>query len=266
MYEAYEKKSTIKVFIGTILIFSLFIGITNHFEYKTIRVQQEALIQLENDNVSAHHLALMQDSYIQILQDDIKVLEQARITALKESTLVGTLLNENMEDWTVDSILYAKSLFDTIPYGSPFESGHYITSPFGSKEPVGNNFRDTYNGHRGVDIRPNDNDDKAVVHATVDGKVLTWGRNDRVYGNYIEVLSSDGMYLMKYGHLSSIALIDEDGNFVLKEGMEFTNGDRLGRMGATGHATGPHVHLEIYINEDGNWRLLNADAIIDYIG
>ncbi|MGB8941819.1 MAG: M23 family metallopeptidase, partial [Streptomyces sp.] len=45
----------------------------------------------------------------------------------------------------------------------------------------------------------------------------------------------DGHYAV-YGHLSRISV---------RQGARIGTGDRLGSSGATGRATGPHLHLEI---------------------
>jgi murein DD-endopeptidase MepM/ murein hydrolase activator NlpD len=57
------------------------------------------------------------------------------------------------------------------------------------------------------------------------------------YGNFVMVADADGT-VSAYGHMSAITA---------KVGMAVTPGTQLGRVGATGDATGPHLHFEIRI-------------------
>ncbi len=58
------------------------------------------------------------------------------------------------------------------------------------------------------------------------------------YGNAIIVGHSDGITSL-YAHLSAIEVA---------EGQQVTTITEIGKLGATGHATGPHVHLEVRQN------------------
>lgn len=55
------------------------------------------------------------------------------------------------------------------------------------------------------------------------------------YGKKVELLMWDGS-LVNYGHMSSIAV---------KTGQKVTPGQIVGRLGNTGHSTGPHLHIEV---------------------
>lgn len=195
---------------------------------------------------------------------EIERLNLALATAFKENKVIQTLLNKDMEDWTAENVLATRDKLDSLPYGSWFESGHYVTGAFGSKLLAG-----TYwgrSGHKGVDIKPNSNNPYETIVSAISGKVVTWGRNDRLFGNYLVIESMDGQFQIKLAHLSSIAIFYPDGQYDLYEGMEFPKGTRLATMGNTGNSTGPHLHLEYYMYENDTWRLLNASAILDYIG
>ncbi len=62
------------------------------------------------------------------------------------------------------------------------------------------------------------------------------------YGNMILVDHGNG-YVTRYAHLSA---------FAVKEGQSIKKGGLLGRMGSTGHSTGPHLHFEVIYN--GTYR------------
>ncbi|MFF4648629.1 peptidoglycan DD-metalloendopeptidase family protein [Streptomyces sp. NPDC001380] len=72
------------------------------------------------------------------------------------------------------------------------------------------------------------------VGAALAGTVVTagWGG---AYGNEVVLRHRDGTYTL-YGHLSSVAV---------HRGQAVAAGQLLGRSGATGNVTGPHLHFEV---------------------
>lgn len=84
--------------------------------------------------------------------------------------------------------------------------------------------------HTGIDFHAASG---TTVHAVGSGTVVEagWGG---AYGNQIVIKMADGMYTM-YGHLSSIGV---------SVGQTVTPGQPIGLSGATGNATGPHLHFE----------------------
>lgn len=93
--------------------------------------------------------------------------------------------------------------------------------------------------HNGLDISA---DRGRPVYATADGTVESAGRNGD-YGNLIVLRHGFGI-VTKYGHLSK---------FAVARGQRVRRGDLIGHIGATGRATGPHLHYEVTVNG----RLLN---------
>lgn len=77
------------------------------------------------------------------------------------------------------------------------------------------------------------------VYATGDGVVERVGKN-RNNGNYI-VLAHGILYHTKYLHLHRI-------DPKVKKGAEIKQGQRIGSVGMTGLATGPHLHYEFLVN------------------
>lgn len=75
------------------------------------------------------------------------------------------------------------------------------------------------------------------IHAAADGVVISC-RYTRGYGNLVVIDHGGGMSTL-YGHCSS---------FVARPGQRVSKGQVVARVGATGLATGPHVHFEIRVN------------------
>lgn len=98
--------------------------------------------------------------------------------------------------------------------------------------------RDPFTGHRdyhpAIDIstRPGE-----PVYATAMGLVVEAKRNG-AYGNLVEISHGFGL-ITRYGHLST---------FAVKPGDTVERGALIGRAGATGRATGNHVHYEVWVN------------------
>ena len=77
------------------------------------------------------------------------------------------------------------------------------------------------------------------VKAVADGVVAVAGWEGG-YGNVI-ILEHEGSYATVYGHLSAFAK-------GLRKGQRVRQGYIIGRVGATGLASGPHLHFEFRVN------------------
>ncbi len=77
------------------------------------------------------------------------------------------------------------------------------------------------------------------VRATADG-VVTFAGSEGGYGNLIEIRHASGIRT-RYGHLSKFAK-------GLHVGQHVTQEQTIGFVGATGLATGPHLHYEFLVN------------------
>lgn len=97
-----------------------------------------------------------------------------------------------------------------------------ITSPFGTRGP---------HVHDGIDIGAPRG---AKVVAALDGEVVYASRHGN-YGNLVIVQHANGMMTI-YAH--------HDANLV-RPGQRVRTGDVIARVGATGRATGPHLHFEV---------------------
>jgi murein DD-endopeptidase MepM/ murein hydrolase activator NlpD len=93
--------------------------------------------------------------------------------------------------------------------------------------------------HPGLDISA---DKGTPVYATADGTV-TQASYSGAYGNLV-VLDHQFGIETRYGHLSA---------FRTQRGQTVKRGELIGLVGATGRATGPHLHYEVRVND----RILN---------
>ena len=88
--------------------------------------------------------------------------------------------------------------------------------------------------HKGVDFKAHYGES---VFAAANGKVIFAGISGG-YGNLIEIRHVNG-YLTYYGHLSKI---------LVHAGQKVRRGTLIGKVGATGRVTGPHLHFEVRLN------------------
>lgn len=90
--------------------------------------------------------------------------------------------------------------------------------------------------HEGLDLSAPSGTTIYAAHA---GKVIFSGRGLSGYGNMIVIKAAE--LVTVYGHNSSNSV--DRGDYV-------NAGDEIGEVGATGHATGPHLHFEVRIPND----------------
>jgi murein DD-endopeptidase MepM/ murein hydrolase activator NlpD len=109
--------------------------------------------------------------------------------------------------------------------------GFWLTGYFGTRS-------DPFSGHpefhSGLDLST---DKGQPVFATADGKVELASYSGQ-YGNLVVIQHGFGL-TTRYGHLSG---------FAVKPPQTVRRGQVIGYVGATGRATGPHLHYEILAN------------------
>lgn len=91
----------------------------------------------------------------------------------------------------------------------------------------------TYRAHHGVDYAASTG---TPISATAAGMVTFAGRRGQ-YGNLV-IVQHHNHYVTYYGHLSRFARN-------IRRGIKVSQGDVIGYVGATGLATGPHLHYEM---------------------
>ena len=135
------------------------------------------------------------------------------------------------------------SLVDHAPLRKPLKGALEVTSPFGAR-------LDPFLGrpamHTGIDLMQHAGD---AVYATGSGTVTIAAYNGG-YGDMVEIDHGNGL-VTRYAHLSSIEVALHQ---------HVSAGSVIGRVGATGRATGPHLHYETRINGQpvDPTRFLNA--------
>jgi murein DD-endopeptidase MepM/ murein hydrolase activator NlpD len=127
---------------------------------------------------------------------------------------------------TLDS---RRILLESVPRGWPVRG--MLSSGFGVRKSP---FTDTPVFHQGMDIVARAG---TPVSAAAPGTVVKSGY-EALLGNVVVVDHGSG-YRSVYAHLSERTA--GEGTFVAK-------GDLLGKVGATGRTTGPHLHFEIRLN------------------
>lgn len=88
--------------------------------------------------------------------------------------------------------------------------------------------------HKGVDYAARQG---TPAFAVARGVVTSAGWNSGGYGNYVCIKHANGAE-SRYGHLSRI---------MVKKGARVEQGQRIGLVGKTGRATGPHLHFELLV-------------------
>ena len=121
--------------------------------------------------------------------------------------------------------------------------GPVRSSPLRLRRPVAARTLSDRFGPRGTGFHPGADYPVAYgtrVHAAGAGRVVFAGWDPGGYGNLVVIRhrSPSGRVGTWYAHLSSISV---------RRGRRVSAGRTIGRVGATGYATGPHLHFEVRI-------------------
>lgn len=91
----------------------------------------------------------------------------------------------------------------------------------------------------------------APVFATADGVVLATFRSS-TYGIGVDLRHGD-TFLTRYAHLSALAV---------RNGERVHRGQLIGRVGATGRTTGPHLHYETYVRRADGYHSVDPIRLL----
>lgn len=121
-------------------------------------------------------------------------------------------------------------VFLTVNFQNPIESNN-ITSLFGYRvSPITNE----YSLHTGLDIVAPENTE---IYSAYDGIVVK-AENNEINGNYIVIKHSNALKTT-YNHCNKL---------LVREGETVKKGEKIALVGATGYATGNHLHFEVILN------------------
>jgi murein DD-endopeptidase MepM/ murein hydrolase activator NlpD len=133
-------------------------------------------------------------------------------------------------------------VFLTVKLNNPIRGG-VLSSTFGYRiSPITNE----YSLHKGLDIAIEKN---AKIYAAYDGVVIKSEYN-YMNGNYIVLEHSDSLKTT-YNHCNKL---------LVKTGDKVKKGEYIALVGATGYATGDHLHYEVIVNG----KYINPVWVLDY--
>ncbi|HSO29825.1 MAG TPA: M23 family metallopeptidase [Candidatus Sulfomarinibacteraceae bacterium] len=122
------------------------------------------------------------------------------------------------------------------PGPSTYSGGSFDWPVVGGGNYISQGFR---YGHYGLDIAA---DYGSRVRATGAGRVIFAGWKSNGGGYQVWIAHGSGLYTT-YNHMSAITV---------SAGESVTDGEQVGRIGASGRATGPHLHLEVWVGAPWN--------------
>lgn len=108
--------------------------------------------------------------------------------------------------------------------------GSSVTAPYGEVRSRASG--GTYQ-HNGVDI--GGNDEGTPIPSPIAGKVVDVGNEANGYGLYVQIQDSKGNYHL-FAHMCEQTA---------SNGTQINAGDQIGKVGSTGHSSGPHIHYTI---------------------
>ena len=184
--------------------------------------QQNEQVEETNDGVQE-----------EVNQSDEQQIDNA--TEITDGTIKAQEDAQNMDQMQQD----AEFIKQNLSVIKPLEG--IITSEFGSREET-----DIISAfHQGIDIRGNTG---TPFYAAIEGDVVAASFAGD-YGNHIKI--QNGEVLTVYAHCSELEV---------NVGDHVTQGQEIGKVGATGKVTGPHLHFEI--RREG--RYIDPKLILDY--
>jgi len=156
---------------------------------------------------------------------------QVRKIASKLSQLDVVLQNQELSLEELDSYFEDnESMITATPSIWPVRG--MVTSEFGIRESLFHTGGSSL--HTGLDIAAPTG---TLIRAGADG-VVTYAAWESGYGNLVVISHGYGL-ATKYGHCAGI---------MVKEGQAVKRGQVIATVGATGQATGPHVHYEVLVH------------------
>ena len=156
------------------------------------------------------------------------VEEEIRITEAEDREIA-----KRIEELERQDLLKNAGVTATGTYLWPSADSYYVTSLYGMRyHPV----LFYYTKHNGIDIGAPWGTN---VYAS-DGGVVITSQKSESYGNYVMIAHGNGRYTL-YAHMEVRYVSVDD---------VVSQGDVIGLCGSTGYSTGPHIHFEVYENDE----------------
>lgn len=162
------------------------------------------------------------------------------------ATATPVLTHASSWDLALKSTEQARARANRSELSTPPVKG-VISSSFGNRV---NPITQRHSEHKGIDIAAAEG---TPIHSAQMGRV-TFAGDAGTYGKLVEIRHIDGT-LARYAHASAVDV---------QVGQRVHKGEQLGRVGATGSATGPHLHYELIA--DGRHIDPAAVAIAGLVG
>ena len=184
--------------------------------------KEKATLLAQTKNSESAYKKIIADKAAQeaAFEQEILKYEQALKIPVNPNALPTT--GEGVLHWPLDKIIITQ---------------YFGNTDFSTKNPQ------IYNGkgHTGVDFGASIG---TPVKAALGGEVVGVGNTDLIpgcysYGKWVMVSHPDGLSTL-YAHLSTQ---------LVSKGQSVGTGDILGYSGATGYATGPHLHFGVYATD-----------------
>lgn len=152
--------------------------------------------------------------------------------------------NKNNSNSSGTNIVGGTKMVDAI-FG---KKGYRITSPFGKKRKDGK--------HSGVDLAANRG---TPLYAPWSGTIVYRKESKGKAGNWLTLKDTSEQNAVRFLHCDTL---------LVRQNEEVKAGQKIATLGNTGHSTGPHLHLELFINgkfktgsfENGNY----VDPMVEY--
>lgn len=150
--------------------------------------------------------------------EELKVTEETRQKLIAEHSFFNRALSMTLGNVVPDSIF-------AWPVSGRLTSDFGVKSVYGELGPGW--------AHKALDIA---NEEGTPVYAAADG-VVSGAASLEAHGKSVVIAHGQGVHT-GYLHLSRV---------LVKEGQRVKKGQLIGRMGATGLATGPNLHLQVWV-------------------
>ena len=188
----------------------------------SVKLQQETLAKLEQDQADAKKQAEQAASYYNTLKANQAAYQAQYNKAKAEEEALDAELTKYLKSIQEQNSSQVTAKGE---YMWPLPTGKgYISCTFGGKDPGGR-------AHYALDVAIGYG---TPIYAANDGTVLTasWHYS---YGYYIVIDHGNGMSTL-YAHCSSLAV---------SAGQTVAKGQTIGGVGSTGYSTGNHLHFEV---------------------